>query len=544
MIAAPLPPNEMQRLARLRNLGVLDTLPQKAFDDIAALASTVCGTPIALISLVDRDREWFMSRHGPDRTQLSRELSFCAHAILQDAEVMVVPDAAHDPRFMDNPLVIEAPMVRFYAAAPIVTPDGFALGTVCVFDQHARPLTAIQIDALRTLADLVVTLLEHERLRLQDVERQSREARVHHERLVAMSTSGLDVKAYISRDYDYLHVNETYLDYWGCTREEVVGHTVQERLGDDLFNHFLKARLDMALSGQPVFFQRTVDYKVRGPRHMDVALLPVRDPAGAVIGLVMRSHDIQLIKEKEAELSETVALLEHRTREQERFIHIISHDLREPINSINNFTSLLSTEHQHEFSADSRRYLAYVQAGGQRMIALLDDLLHYVELEQHTLDKTWIDANALFRQIRDDLDAALERSHGQLLSDPLPMMLLADASLLRIALQNLVANGLKFSRPGVAPVVRLSSSRADGFLFIHVTDNGIGIAPEHQASIFGMFKRLHPRKAYEGSGLGLSICRRIAELHGGQLAVTSNPDHGCRFTLQLPLPQHPPAHAP
>jgi PAS domain S-box-containing protein len=543
MPPAPWPPNEAQRLARLRSLGVLDTLPQKAFDDITSIASAVCAAPLALISLVDSDREWFMSRLGLDLTQLSRERSFCAHAILEQDTVTVVPDATQDPRFHDNPLVRDAPTVRFYAGAPIVTPDGFALGTVCVFDQRARDLTEVQTEALRTLADLVVTLLEHERLRLLEVERQSREARVHHERLVAMSTSGLDVKAYISRDYVYLHVNETYLDYWGCTREEVVGHTVRERLGKEMFEQFLKPRLDTALSGQPVFFQHTMHYKARGPRHMDVALLPVRDAAGTVIGLVMRSHDIQLIKEKEAELGETVALLEHRTREQQRFIHIISHDLREPINSINNFTALLTADHQQQLSTEGQRYLAYVRAAGQRMIALLDDLLHYVELDQRGLQKTWVDGTALAMQVRDDLSAALQRNGGQCIVEPLPL-LLADASLLRIALQNLVANALKFTRPGVPPVVTISASQVEGFVQLHVTDNGIGIAPEHQRSIFDMFKRLHPRKAYEGTGLGLSICRRIAELHGGAVSVQANPDHGSRFTLQLPLAAHQPPGAP
>lgn len=535
MPPAPLPPNEVHRLARLHSLGVLDTLPQKAFDDIAALAATVCNAPIALISLVDRDREWFMSRIGLDRTQLARELSFCAHAILQPDMVMEVPDATQDPRFCDNPLVTDEPAVRFYASAPIVTPDGYALGTVCVFDREPRQLDSIQSGALKTLADLVVTLLEHERLRLQEVERKAREVQLHNERLVAMSTSGLDVKAYINRDYVYLHVNETYLEYWGCKREEVVGHTVRERLGDELFDHFLKPRLDMALSGQPVFFQHTMRYHARGPRHMDVALLPVRDTDGLVIGLVMRSHDIQLIKEKEAELGETVALLEHRTREQERFIHIISHDLREPINSIQNFATLLSTDHQQALSADGQRYLGYVLAGGQRMLSLLDDLLRYVELDRHALQKTWVDGRMLAEQVRDDLDAALQRTQGELRLGHLPAVL-ADPTLMRVALQNLVANALKFTRPGVPPVVSLSSSQTDGFLQIHVADNGIGIAPEHQARIFDIFRRLHARKTYEGSGLGLSISRRIAELHGGTITVTSTPDRGSCFTLHLPNP--------
>jgi len=252
-----------------------------------------------------------------------------------------------------------------------------------------------------------------------------------------------------------------------------------------------------------------------------------------VIGLVMRSHDIQTLKEKEAELGEMVALLEHKTQEQQRFIHIISHDLREPINSINNFSSLLHADHLQDLPPMGQRYLAYVRAGGQRMSTLLDDLLNYVQLDRKTVAKAPVDLDKLALQVIDDLCFALERSQGRVILETLPQVQ-GDASMLRVALQNLVANGLKFSRTGVSPVVHLSASETADFVELHVTDNGIGIEEEQQQSIFEIFKRLHNRQQYEGSGLGLSICRRIAELHGGALTVQSAPTGGCRFTLQLP----------
>lgn len=112
---------------------------------------------------------------------------------------------------------------------------------------------------------------------------------------------------------------------------------------------------------------------------------------------------------------------------------------------------------------------------------------------------------------------------------------MADESLLRIVLQNLTTNGLKFARRGVPPVVHVAVEQIDGFHRIHVTDNGIGIAPDNQHDVFDMFKRLHTRKQYEGTGLGLSICRRIAQLHGGSMTVQSTPDEGSRFTLHLPV---------
>jgi len=121
-------------------LGVLATLPQPAFDQITELASQICSTPIALITLVDHDRQRFKSRVGLAAKQAGREESFCGHAILDPKQVLVVEDALQDPRFSDNPMVLGGPEIRFYAGAPIVTEDGYALGTVCVIDRRARVL--------------------------------------------------------------------------------------------------------------------------------------------------------------------------------------------------------------------------------------------------------------------------------------------------------------------------------------------------------------------------------------------------------------------
>lgn len=539
MQTAPLPPNEEQRLTRLRGLGILDTLPQKAFDDISALAQAICGTPVALITLIDRDRQWFKSRVGVDITETARELAFCSHAILEPDKVTVVEDMCKDARFQHNPLVTGPHNVRFYAGAPIVTPDGFALGTVCVVDQMPRHLHSMQISALSRLSGLVATLIEHERARQLEAARCARAAHQEHEELIAMAASGLDLQAYIDADGIYRHVNQTFLNYVGATRDEVIGSTMKERLGEATYN-LVGARMARVMAGETVIYQRISHFKAAGTRHMEIALLPVRDPHGQVTGVVMRGRDIQELKNKEIQLGQTIAQLEKKTLEQERFIHVMSHDLREPINAINNFTSLLHAEHAQELAPDAQRYLGFVRAGGQRLACLLDDLLRYVRLDRHRLATAPVCMATLAALLRDDLGAALAQSHGRLEIEPLPTVQ-ADAALLHMALKHLVANGLAFARPGVAPQVHVSATREKGFDQIHVDDNGLGIAPEHQACVFDLFKRLHPRKTHVGSGLGLPICKRIAALHGGHVSVQSEPGVGSRFTLHLPLPHGTPS---
>jgi serine phosphatase RsbU (regulator of sigma subunit)/anti-anti-sigma regulatory factor len=160
MTPVPRPEGETERLEALRALAVLDTLPEEAYDDIARIAGQICDAPVALISLIDEDRQWFKSRIGLAVAETPRDQAFCAHAILSPTEVMVVEDARNDPRFAGNPLVGGSDGVRFYAGAPLVSRDGHALGTLCVIDREPRRLTTVQLGSLRALARQVVALLE------------------------------------------------------------------------------------------------------------------------------------------------------------------------------------------------------------------------------------------------------------------------------------------------------------------------------------------------------------------------------------------------
>jgi two-component system NtrC family sensor kinase len=157
-----IPVAEKDRLAALERYAILDTEPEQGFDDLTLLASYVCKTPMAMISLVDEDRQWFKSKVGLASSQTPRDIALCSVAI-QQSEVMVVPDTLKDERFRDNPLVTSEPHIRFYAGAPLITDEGYALGTLCVVDQNPRTFSEDQQNALQALSRLVVAQLEFRR---------------------------------------------------------------------------------------------------------------------------------------------------------------------------------------------------------------------------------------------------------------------------------------------------------------------------------------------------------------------------------------------
>lgn len=173
--------NDAARVDALQKYAILDSEPEQAFDDLTLLASYVCKTPIALISLVDEDRQWFKAKVGISATETSRDIAFCSTAI-QQRDVFVVPDTLQDERFRTNPLVVSEPNIRFYAGAPLINEDGYALGTLCVIDQTPRELVADQETALKALSRLVLMQMEFRRNLILLKEALSDRTREEHER--------------------------------------------------------------------------------------------------------------------------------------------------------------------------------------------------------------------------------------------------------------------------------------------------------------------------------------------------------------------------
>ncbi len=194
----PLPANEEERLEALNSYNILDTAEEKDFDELTTLASAICQTPIALISFVDDKRQWFKSHFGLEASETSRDVSFCAHAIVSPNDILVVDSPATDNRFAQNPLVTGDLQIGFYAGVPLINEDGFALGTLCVIDHQKKVLSETQIHALKILAKQVIDKLELRRklLLLEQMNRQLRDANVFIQKFASMAAH--DIKNPIS----------------------------------------------------------------------------------------------------------------------------------------------------------------------------------------------------------------------------------------------------------------------------------------------------------------------------------------------------------
>jgi PAS domain S-box-containing protein len=235
VLKAPLPANEVERIAALCNLGILDTAAEERFDRITRTARQVFRVPIAMINLIDRDRQWSKSTQGLDASEMSRDISFCAHAVLGD-QALVVPDTLRDPRFADNPMVIGEPYMRFYAGQPLRDPQGYNVGTLCIVDREPRQMSR---DDLAALCDLA-TWAENE-LNTTELSRTLVTQRESEARIAAIMNSVPDVIVTFGRDGLIDAYNAAVERTFGYTAAELIGQNVALLLPPEVYDEMMRA---------------------------------------------------------------------------------------------------------------------------------------------------------------------------------------------------------------------------------------------------------------------------------------------------------------
>ncbi len=258
-----------------------------------------------------------------------------------------------------------------------------------------------------------------------------------------------------------------------------------------------------------------------------------RDDAGRATRLIGTHVDVTARKEAEEALHKTAEELARSNRELEQFAYVASHDLQEPLRMVSGFLNLLRERYEDRLDEKARQYIGFAVEGSGRMSSLIKDLLAYSRVTVSKRELSEVDLSAVLSEAKANLLTAIGESGAEISADPLPT-LTADARQMAQLFQNLIGNALKFRVEGRRPEIQITARREGGDWVFGVKDNGIGIAADQHDKIFVIFQRLHGREKYPGTGIGLAICKKIVEGHGGRIWVESEPDKGSTFFFTLP----------
>jgi PAS domain S-box-containing protein len=338
---------------------------------------------------------------------------------------------------------------------------------------------------------------------------------------------------------------------WNTGAERLKGYTADEILGRDVSVFF--PREDVADGKPAAELARAAaegrteaeSWRVRkdGSRFWaNVIVTALRYEDGRLRGFAKVTRDFSARKAADDKIHAYSIKLERSNRELESFAAVASHDLQEPLRKIRAFGDRLATKHGEAMGPDGRDYLERMRGAAARMQDLIENLLTYSRVTTKAQPFVQVDLGQVIREVLSDLESRVEQTRGRIDIGDLPL-LEADAMQMRQLFQNLLGNALKFHRPDVPPVVSVTSytlprGRGDvDHCEICVRDNGIGFEQEYAERIFGLFQRLHGRSEFDGTGIGLAICRKIIERHGGVIQASGTPGEGAKFTFTLPLRQ-------
>ncbi len=572
----PLPTNEAERLEALRRYHVLDTPTEIAFDRITTLAARLFDMPIVLVSLVDHSRAWFKSSYGFDLCEVPRGDAICNFALLYN-DILVVPDTRKDDRFACNPFAISEPGVRFYAGAPLMTHDGYNLGTLCLLD--GNPREALSDAQKATLIDLAAMVVDELELRLAAKKiAQADAALLTVTQGVSAVTGNAFFQALVLHFAKVLNVEYAFIGLV-VDHEDKAIQTIAVCAQGEISENF-----DYLLKDTPcqaVIEKRTIccyphrvqaqfpDAPLLAPLNIESYIaIPFFDSTGSAIGLLSMMdgkplENVQLaeslltifalritteLERQQTEETRTQMLAheqqartqaEAANRMKDEFLAVLSHELRTPLNPILGWAKLLRSRTFDP--ARTEQALETIERNAILQTQLIDDLLDISRIVQGKLSLTIaaVDLNVTIQSAIDTLQLAAQAKTIAVKFEPpsLPIWVSGDANRLQQVVWNLLSNAIKFT-PAEGKIVVDLKQVADNHAQVQVSDTGKGIVPDFLPFVFESFRQADSAttRHFGGLGLGLAIVRQLVESHGGTVEADSlGEGQGATFTLKLPL---------
>jgi PAS domain S-box-containing protein len=541
---------ETSRLAALHEYGLLDTPADDELTCVVRLAARIAQVPTATLNLIDEHRQCQLTTVGFTGADSPRSESMCA-VRFESGELVHVPDASQHPDYAGNPWVDgRRARVRFYASAPLITPTGFSLGTLCVFDSDVHTLTADQLEGLSDAARVIVALFERRRQARRNTE-LAEQAR-QRETFINTILDTIDVAVTAADPHGRPTLFNRAARTWygldaggGAGPDQRSGQYALFRADGLTFLREQDTPISRALRDGEVHNAELIIRRRNGPAvHAIANARALHDGDGTLIGAVAAMSDVTAdraqrsalqrahaeLADRSGQLAATIAELRRSNTELTQFAAAVSHDLVAPLAAVHGYLDLLETT--DGLDDEAAGWVTAACRAVIRMQDLIEALLEYARAGHSRYRPQPTPLNDIVAQTLLDLSPAVRASGATIEVGELPVVR-GDGVLLRQLLQNLIGNAIKYRHPERACQIAITATPSDRGWRIAVADNGLGIPAEDRERIFDMFTRLEP-VAHTGHGIGLATCQRIIDRHGGIITAAATPGGGTTITFTLP----------